>query len=114
MVTNTISVGGFKGLVNQDVSLCDGLFEVLLIRMPKTPLELSGIVSSLLLKDEKSELVCKFKTRSLTFQCDEPVDWVLDGEFGGSCSQVSLENLYRRIEIRRNVPKNEKKKKFVE
>lgn len=114
MVTNTISVGGFKGLVNQDVSLCDGLFEVLLIRMPKTPLELSGIVSSLLLKDEKSEFVYKFKTSSLTVQCNEPVDWVLDGEFGGSHTEVYLENLYRRIEIRRNVPKSEKRKKFVE
>ena len=114
MITNTISVGGFKGLVNQDVSLCDGLFEVLLIRMPKTPLELSGIVSSLLLKDEKNELVYKFKTSRLTVWCDEPVDWVLDGEFGGSHTEVYLENLYRRIEIRRNVPKSEKKKKFVE
>ena len=114
MITNTISVGGFKGLVNQDVSLCDGLFEVLLIRMPKTPLELSGIVSSLLLKDEKSELVYKFKTSRLTVWCDEPVDWVLDGEFGGSHTEVYLENLYRRIEIRRNVPKSKKKKKFVE
>ena len=37
MVTNTRSVGGFKGLVNQSVSLNDGVFEVLLIRMPKTP-----------------------------------------------------------------------------
>ena len=45
MVTNTRSVGGFKGLVNQSVSLNDGVFEVLLIRMPKTPLDLSNIIS---------------------------------------------------------------------
>lgn len=109
MVTNTISVGGFKGLVKQDVSLNDGLFEVLLIHMPKTPIELSGIVSSLLLRDEKSELVCKFKARSLTIECSEPVDWVLDGEFGGSHSRVYLENLCKKLEIRRNLPKNGKK-----
>ena len=36
MVTNTISVGGFKGLVASNVRLDDGLFEVLLIRTPKT------------------------------------------------------------------------------
>ena len=36
MITNTISVGGFKGLVTRDVSLNDGLFEVLLIRTPRT------------------------------------------------------------------------------
>ncbi len=101
MVTNTISVGGFKGLVSQNVSLSDGLFEVLLIRVPKTPLELSGIVSSLLLKEEH-EMVHKFKTRALRVETTEPVDWVLDGEFGGSHTVVYLENLYRQIEIRKN------------
>ena len=45
MVTNTISVGGFQGLVNQSVALNDGLFEVLLIRMPRTPVDLSNIIS---------------------------------------------------------------------
>lgn len=119
MITNTTSVGGFKGLVSQDVSLCDGLFEVLLIRMPKTPLELSSIVSSLLLKDEKCELVHKFKTRSLSVCAKEPIDWVLDGEFGGSHRSVQLENLYRQVVIRQNVPGARKKygeqtKKIVE
>ncbi|MCI8864916.1 MAG: YegS/Rv2252/BmrU family lipid kinase [Lachnospiraceae bacterium] len=104
MVTNSISVGGFKALMDQDVSLNDGLFEVLLIRMPKTPLELSGIVSSLLLKDEKSELTYKFKTRFLRVVSKEPVDWVLDGEFGGSHQEVQIENLCRQIEIRKNTP----------
>ena len=109
MVTNTTQVGGFKGLVSQDVSLCDGLFEVLLIRMPKTPLELSSIVSSLLLKDEKCELVHKFKTSSLTAFSKEPVDWVLDGEFGGSHTCVELENLCRQVIIRRSLPRSLKK-----
>ncbi len=101
MVTNTISVGGFKGLVSQNVSLCDGLFEVLLIETPKTPLELSSIVSSLLLKDDKCELVHKFKADSLMVEAEEPVDWVLDGEFGGSHRQVLLENLCQQVKIRR-------------
>lgn len=104
MVTNTISVGGFKGLVNQNVALNDGLFEVLLIRTPKTPLELSNIVSSLFLKEEHSEFVYKLKTKSLTVVSREPVDWVLDGEFGGTRTEVSVENLHRRMEIRRNLP----------
>ena len=104
MITNTISVGGFKGLVNQNVALNDGLFEVLLIRTPKTPLELSNIVSGLILREEHNEFVYKFKTKSLRLKSEEPVDWVLDGEFGGSRTEVSVENLYRRMEIRRNLP----------
>lgn len=107
MVTNTISVGGFKGLVNQDVALNDGLFEVLLIRTPRTPLDISNIVSGLFLRDEQdNEMVYKFKTRALRVVSAEPVDWVLDGEFGGSRTEVEVENLCRRMEIRRNSPKN--------
>ncbi len=109
MVTNTTQVGGFKGLVSQDVSLCDGLFEVLLIRMPKTPLEVSSIVSSLLLKDEKCELVHKFKTSSLSAFSHEPIDWVLDGEFGGSHTGVEVKNLCKQVCIRRNLPRGLKK-----
>lgn len=100
MVTNTISVGGFKGLVNQDVALNDGLFEVLLIRTPRTPLEFSNIVTSLFLKEEQgSDLVYKFKTDKLDIHAREPVDWVLDGEFGGTRTDVQIENLWQQLEI---------------
>lgn len=105
MVTNTISVGGFKGLVKQDVSLNDGEFEVLLIRMPKTPMELSNILSCMLLKEEKNEYVYKFKTRSLRVCSEEPIDWVLDGEFGGSKTEVTIQNLQERIKIMRSYTK---------
>lgn len=104
MVTNTISVGGFKGLVNQDVSLNDGLFEVLLIRTPKNPADLSALVTEIFTKDEPaSELVYRFKTRELDIHSEEAVDWVLDGEFGGSRTDVHVENLCQRLEIRRTV-----------
>lgn len=99
MVTNTISVGGFKGLVTQDVALNDGLFEVLMIRTPKTPLDLSNIINYMFLKEEQNEYVHKFKTSSLRITSEEPVDWVLDGEFGGSHTEVEVENLSRKIEI---------------
>ncbi len=101
MVTNTLSVGGFKGLVTQSVALSDGLFEVLLIRMPKTPIDLSNIVNYMFLKEEPNDYVYKFKSRRITFHSEEPVDWVLDGEFGGSRTEVTIENLEKRIEILR-------------
>lgn len=99
MVTNTISVGGFKGLVTQDVALDDGVFEVLMIRTPKTALELTNILSYMILKEEQSEYVHKFKTSRLKIFSEEEVDWVLDGEFGGSKREVEIENLTQRIKI---------------
>ena len=101
MITNTLSVGGFKGLVTQDVALNDGEFEVLLICTPKTPLEWSNIVSYMFLKEEQNEYVHKFKTKSLRLISENPVDWVLDGEFGGSKTEVHIVNCSNRIGIMR-------------
>lgn len=107
MVTNTISVGGFKGLVTQDVALDDGEFEVLLIRTPRTPLDLSNIINYMFLKEEPNEYVHKFRTRALKIIPEEPVDWVLDGEFGGSRLEVEIVNLKKQIRIMRNLPKKQ-------
>lgn len=112
MVTNTISVAGFKGLVNQDVALNDGLFEVLLIRNPKGPAELGSMVSELLLKEENN-LVLKFKTSHIRIFSAEPVDWVLDGEFGGSRTEVEIRNLRKRLTIRRPSAQMSEKQKLV-
>lgn len=99
MVTNTVSVGGFKGLVNQSVALDDGVFEVLLIRMPRTAADLSNIVSYMFLKEEPNEYVYKFKTSSLRLSSEAEVDWVLDGEYGGARRQVEIENLCKQVQI---------------
>jgi YegS/Rv2252/BmrU family lipid kinase len=99
MVTNTISVGGFKGLVKRDVALNDGFFEVLMIRMPRTALELKEILSSMILEEQQNEYVYRFRTSRLKITSDEPVDWVLDGEFGGSRTEIDIENHARKIRI---------------
>ena len=99
MVTNTRSVGGFKGLVNQSVALNDGMFEVLLIRMPRTPVDLSNIVSYMFLKEAPNEYVRKFKTSSIRFTSEGQVDWVLDGEYGGARTEVKIRNLKEKIHI---------------
>lgn len=105
MVTNTISVGGFKGLVTQSVALNDGEFEVLLIRRPRTPLDISNIISYMFLKEEPNDYVFKFKTKKLKFTAKTPVDWVLDGEFGGSLEEVEIVNLKERMNILVQPPK---------
>lgn len=104
MVTNTISVGGFKGLTGPDVALDDGEFEVLLVRKPRTPKDITSIVSYLLIKEGENDCVYKFRTRALQAISAEQVDWTLDGEFGGSTGSVNIENLRRQITIRKNMP----------
>lgn len=62
MVTNSVSVGGFKGMTGNDVKLDDGLFEVTLIRNPKNPIELNEILACLTNMIDDSDLIYSFKT----------------------------------------------------
>lgn len=100
MITNTISVGGFKGLVSKYVALDDGEFEVLLVRTPKAPKDFTNIVTYLLMREGENESVYTFKTKSLTLSSPEEIDWSLDGEYGGSVAEVFVENIHRAVEIR--------------
>ena len=41
----------------------------------------------------------KFKTSAIRFASDGEVDWVLDGEFGGSRTQADITNQKERVSI---------------
>lgn len=100
MITNTLSIGGFKGLAGSNVALDDGEFEVLLVRRPKAPKDITSIVSYLLTKEGENDCVYKFRARHIKVTSRECVDWSLDGEFGGSLTEVEIENLQKAVVIR--------------
>lgn len=93
MVSNTVSVGGFKGLPLGDIRLDDGLFEVMLVRQSKTMAELQNIIKVLLQqKPADGETVVTFHTTRLRVTCQEALPWTLDGEFGGDPQTAEIEN----------------------
>lgn len=100
MVTNTTSVGGFSGIAPKDVSFHDGLFEGLFIRTPKSPVELSNLLSGLLLfPDQENKDVIRVKSSNFTVTAAEEVPWVLDGEFGGNVREVKIENVKEAVAL---------------
>lgn len=105
MVTNSYSVGGFRGITGQDVELDDGLFEVTLIRKPSNPLDLNNIILALVDKRVKSEHIHTFKTSHLVVESETPISWTLDGEFGGEHDRAVIENRRQALSIR--VPREE-------
>lgn len=99
MVTNSVSVGGFKGITGKFVDLSDGVFEVTLIKRPKSLEELNQIIGALTMRDiDAAEMYC-FKTSRLEIEAEDEVAWTLDGEFGGRHREVTIENLNRALEI---------------
>ena len=100
MITNSISVGGFKNITGKNVKLDDGVFEVTLIKKPKNPVELNNIILSLLNRDIDTKSMYCFRTAELTLESAEPLAWTLDGENGGAHKSVRIKNLHQAIEIR--------------
>lgn len=99
MITNSMSVGGFKGITGKFVDLSDGVFEVTLIKRPKSLEDLNQIIGALTLKDiDAAQMYC-FKTSLLKIESEEEVAWTLDGEFGGRHTDVIIENQKQALHI---------------
>lgn len=92
MVSNSNSIGGFRGFKGKDVSLNDGLFEVTLIKPPHNPADLTGIINAILKEEATSSFLHTFHTNKLKMISDEFVPWTIDGEFGGNYTELNIVN----------------------
>ena len=99
MITNSTSVGGFKGMTGKNVKLDDGLFEVTLIRKPKNIIELNEIIASLTNLKDTTDLIDSFWADKVRFYAEEEIPWTLDGEFGGDHREVLIQNHHQAMEI---------------
>lgn len=99
MVTNSRSVGGFKGIIGRDVIFDDGKFEVTLIKTPKNPIELNEIIGALVLRQIDSKHMYSFCSGHIRFESVEEIPWTLDGEFGGEHDEVEIRNKKQGLKI---------------
>lgn len=99
MVTNALSVGGFRGLINRPVDLDDGKFEVSLIRRPRNPRELNEIIAYLTGRRKQCDMIYSLKSSRIRFSCGRPISWTLDGEFGGQVKEALVENMPQALKI---------------
>ncbi len=100
MVTNTLSVGGFRLRGAKHVILDDGKFDCLFVRMPSSPMELQQILAGLLQNDvEGNEMFFQCKASRVVVESEEEIPWTLDGEFGGSLSKVEILNRKQALTI---------------
>ena len=100
MVTNSLSIGGFKNILPSDTALDDGMFEMVLVKMPKSLVTLNEIILSLLgEKLEENQHIYYRKTSKVIMRSEEKISWALDGEFGGEEDTVRIENRRRLLSI---------------
>lgn len=99
MVTNSVSVAGFKGLTGKDVQLDDGEFEVTLVKSPDNPMELNEIIAYLTGLLPETKMVYSFKTAHIQIRSRASVSWTMDGENGGEHWNVEIKNHHRKLNI---------------
>ena len=101
MVSNSQSIGGLKPPKAERVVLDDGLFEVTLVKKPLKLADLTDGLQALvsLSPAERSGALVQLQARQLTFICEQPVPWTVDGEFGGSQTVNRVENCQKALNI---------------
>lgn len=96
MVSNSVSVGGFKMTTRTKIAMNDGLLEVVLVRKPRNAADLQGAITALLrgdfttLNDHGETCLYAFRTQKLQVFSKETVPWTLDGEYGGDLQNVTI------------------------
>ena len=93
-ISNSTSIGGIMDIARTGVQLDDGLFEVLMIKMPANVIELNNIITNLVMqKPGDSPYIFFRRAKKVEVIAEHPLSWTLDGEDGGSYVHSTAENI---------------------
>lgn len=107
-ITNSTSLGGLVKLDKNSVTVNDGLFEILLIKKPKSIISLTDTVGQLLNhKYNRSKIIFEH-TKRIILNSDTPLEWTLDGEYAGATLKAEIDvqcnalNFVRKERVRKH------------
>jgi len=98
-VSNSTSVGGILTLDPKQVDMSDGMFELLLVRMPKDLGELHECILALQKQKYNCSVITFVTASKLKIAADPNMVWTLDGEREDGHEQVTAENLHHAIRL---------------
>lgn len=98
-VSNSTSVGGILTIAEDKVDLCDGFFELLLVRAPKDIGELTECVQALKKQTYNCNMVTFIKTDRVTITAPGEMDWTLDGELEKGNEKIEAECCHRAVRV---------------
>lgn len=104
LICSTKSVGGFrtKNIEKKlDISLNDGLFELIFLRNIRNVIDLNNAITKALQLDfaDPKSFYC-IKASDVHVEFDQDIAWTLDGEDGGVHRSADISVLHRAIRIR--------------
>ena len=100
-ICNSTSLGGLVKLDPARVQMDDGKFELLLLRMPKTVIDLNNLITGITRMEYDQPGVIFRHVSSITLTTDDDIPWSLDGEYAPSSPRVEIRNLPGAVELLR-------------
>lgn len=98
-VCNSTSLGGLVKLDARKVEMDDGKFELLLLRMPKSVIDLNNLIAGMTKMDYDLPGVILRHVEHVTLTTADEISWSLDGEYAASCPVVEIQNLHHAISL---------------
>ncbi len=98
-ISNSISVGGILKLDPKQVDMCDGQFELLLVRAPRDISEVSECIQALQKQKYNCAMITFSRTNKLRVFAKSTMPWTLDGERENGHEEIFVENLQHAIRI---------------
>ncbi|MBR4909956.1 MAG: diacylglycerol kinase family lipid kinase [Clostridia bacterium] len=92
-VSNSLSVGGIVKFKENTVDLCDGMFEVLLIKKVDNLLQFQNLLDGVLKGDFTRKQMIFFRTKKLKVTGGKDMPWTLDGEYAPGGEDITIENI---------------------
>ena len=99
MVYNSFSVGGMKNISGQNVELDDGKLNLMIVYRPDNAVDFSVMLADLVTKNPNSKFIANYEISDLIVESDSDIDWVLDGEYGGSHKKVHIQAIPQAMKI---------------
>ena len=90
-ISNSTSIAGLMKLSDEEVLFNDGLFELLLVPVPRTPAAMQALILALVNKDYyNSEGLIFRHVKHVTAETAEDIPWTLDGEYDPGAPFVEI------------------------
>lgn len=97
--SNSLNAGVVLNFNSNDIKFDDGLFELLLVKMPKDIIDFTSLVKDILNANFNNKLIRLFKTSECHVKAEVGIGWSLDGEDGGITDEITLKVHPKAVDI---------------
>ena len=105
-ISNSTSLGGILTLDPSVVDMADGLLEVMLVRAPRTLMEIPECIQAVQSQKFNCSMITFRSARKIQITASPDMPWTLDGEREDGHAEVTAENVHHAIRLVRRLPRN--------